>query len=116
MLERVPIPVKEGADEPAAKVNALLQAHISQLALEGFAMIADMIYVTQSAGRIWRAIYEMCLHFGWARVARKALDICKMVRASTMAFHDSPSTDSLRTAHGSDSRGGAQGLSLVPSP
>ena len=42
-------------------------------------MIADMIYVTQSAGRIWRAIYEICLHFGWARVARKVLNICKMV-------------------------------------
>ena len=80
LLERVPIPVKEGADEPVAKVNALLQAHISRLALEGFAMMADMIYVTQSAGRIWRAIHEMCVHHGWARVARKALDICKMVQ------------------------------------
>jgi pre-mRNA-splicing helicase BRR2 len=80
LLETVRIPVREGADEPAAKVNALLQAHISRLGLEGFAMIADMTYVTQSAGRIWRAIHEMCLQHGWTRVARKTLDICKMVQ------------------------------------
>lgn len=35
LLERVPIPVKEGVDEPAAKINVLLQAYISQLKLEG---------------------------------------------------------------------------------
>ena len=35
LLERVPIPVKETVDEPAAKINVLLQAYISQLKLEG---------------------------------------------------------------------------------
>lgn len=51
LLERVPIPVKEGVEEPAAKINVLLQAYISQLKLEGFALVADMVYVQQSAGR-----------------------------------------------------------------
>ena len=31
----MPIPVKEGVEEPAAKINVLLQAYISQLKLEG---------------------------------------------------------------------------------
>jgi pre-mRNA-splicing helicase BRR2 len=31
----VPIPVKEGVEEPAAKINVLLQAYVSQLKLEG---------------------------------------------------------------------------------
>ena len=35
MLERVPTPVKESLDEPAAKINVLLQAYISQLNVEG---------------------------------------------------------------------------------
>ena len=35
LLERVPIPVKESVEEPAAKINVLLQAYISQLKLEG---------------------------------------------------------------------------------
>ncbi|KAJ1557614.1 DEIH-box ATPase, partial [Cladochytrium tenue] len=79
ILERVPIPVKEAIEEPTAKVNVLLQAYISQLKLDGFALMSDMVYVTQSAGRILRAIFEMCLKRGWAQVARRALDLCKMV-------------------------------------
>ena len=79
LMERVPIPVKESMDEPTAKINVLLQAYISQLKLEGFALMADMVYVTQSAGRILRAIFEICLRRGWAQLARRALDLCKMV-------------------------------------
>ena len=79
LLERVPIPVKEGVDEPTSKINVLLQAYISQLKLEGFALVADMVYVTQSAGRLLRAIFEICLRREWSQLARKALDLCKMV-------------------------------------
>ncbi|KAJ2934391.1 hypothetical protein H1R20_g2701, partial [Candolleomyces eurysporus] len=79
LLERVPIPVKESVDEPAAKINVLLQAYISGLKLDGFVLVADMVYVTQSAGRILRAIFEICLKRGWAVPAKAALDMCKMV-------------------------------------
>jgi pre-mRNA-splicing helicase BRR2 len=79
LLERVPIPVKENVDEPTAKVNVLLQAYISGLKLDGFTIVADMVFVQQSAGRILRAIFEMCLKRGWAGPTRLALDLCKMV-------------------------------------
>lgn len=79
LLERVPIPVKESVEEPAAKINVLLQAYISQLKLDGFALVADMVFVQQSAGRILRAMYEICLKRGWAMPTRAALDLCKMV-------------------------------------
>ncbi|KAL9108874.1 MAG: hypothetical protein Q9227_006405 [Pyrenula ochraceoflavens] len=78
LLGRVPIPVKESIEEPQAKVNVLLQAYISRLKLEGLALMADLIYVTQSAGRILRAIFEIALKKGWASVAKTALDLCKM--------------------------------------
>ncbi|KAL1882717.1 hypothetical protein VTK73DRAFT_1237 [Phialemonium thermophilum] len=78
LLGRVPIPVKESIDEPHAKINVLLQAYISRLKLEGLALMADMVYVTQSAGRILRAIFEITLKKGWASVAKTALDLCKM--------------------------------------
>lgn len=78
LLGRVPIPVKEGVDEPHSKVNVLLQAFISRLKLEGLALMADMVYVTQSAGRILRALFEMALKKGWSSVAKSALDLCKM--------------------------------------
>jgi len=35
LLERVPIPIKESVDESPAKINALLQAYISGLRLDG---------------------------------------------------------------------------------
>jgi pre-mRNA-splicing helicase BRR2 len=79
LLERVPIPVKESLDEPSAKVNVLLQAYISNLKLEGLALTSDMVYVTQSSGRLMRALYEIVLKRGWASLADKALALCKMV-------------------------------------
>ena len=78
LLGRVPIPIKESIEEPQAKINVLLQAYISRLKLEGLALMADLVYVTQSAGRILRAIFEISLKKAWASVAKTALDLCKM--------------------------------------
>ena len=78
LLGRVPIPVKETIDEPQCKINVLLQAFVSRLKLEGLALMADLVYVTQSAGRILRAIFEIALKKGWAGVAKDALELCKM--------------------------------------
>ncbi len=80
LLERVPIPIKESIEEPTAKINALLQAYISNLKLEGLAMTSDMVYVTQSAGRLMRCLFEVCLKRGWAGLTDKALALCKMVQ------------------------------------
>lgn len=79
LMERVPIPVKESIEEPSAKVNVLLQAYISQLKLEGLALMSDMVYVTQSAARLMRAIHEIVLFSGWAQLADKVLSLCKMI-------------------------------------
>ncbi|KAJ2939955.1 hypothetical protein O0L34_g6662 [Tuta absoluta] len=79
LVERVPIPIKESIEEPSAKINVLLQAYISQLKLEGFALMSDMVYVTQSACRLLRAIFEIVLHRGWAQLVDKTLALCKMV-------------------------------------
>ena len=38
-----------------------------------------MVYVTQSASRILRAMFEICLKRGWSQLSRRALDLCKMV-------------------------------------
>ncbi|TGO91674.1 hypothetical protein BPOR_0021g00190 [Botrytis porri] len=78
LLGRVPIPVKESVEEPHAKINVLLQAYVSRLKLDGLALMADLVYVTQSAGRILRAIFEITLKKGWSSVARTALELCKM--------------------------------------
>lgn len=79
LLERVPIPIKESLEEPSAKINVLLQAYISQLKLEGLSMTSDMVFITQSAGRLLRALFEIVLKRGWAQLAEKAMNLCKMV-------------------------------------
>ncbi|XP_047332165.1 DExH-box ATP-dependent RNA helicase DExH12-like [Impatiens glandulifera] len=79
LLDRVPIPIKESLEEPSAKINVLLQAYISQLKLEGLSLTSDMVYITQSAGRLMRALFEIVLKRGWAQLAEKALNLCKMV-------------------------------------
>lgn len=38
-----------------------------------------MVYVTQSASRILRALFEMALKKGWATLAENLLTACKMV-------------------------------------
>uniref|UniRef100_A0A3Q2ZMJ6 U5 small nuclear ribonucleoprotein 200 kDa helicase n=1 Tax=Kryptolebias marmoratus TaxID=37003 RepID=A0A3Q2ZMJ6_KRYMA len=84
LLERVPIPVKESIEEPSNSyfclfLNQMLAAYISQLKLEGFALMADMVYVTQSAGRLMRAIFEIVLNRGWAQLTDKTMNLCKMI-------------------------------------
>jgi pre-mRNA-splicing helicase BRR2 len=76
---RVPIPVKESPSEPAAKVNILLQAYISRLRLEGFALVADMAFIRQSAARIMRALFEIALRRKWASLAKLCLNLSNMV-------------------------------------
>ncbi|XP_033132908.1 DExH-box ATP-dependent RNA helicase DExH12-like [Brassica rapa] len=79
LLDRVPVPIKETLEESSAKINVLLQAYISQLKLEGLSLTSDMVYITQSAGRLVRALYEILLKRGWAQLAEKALNLSKMV-------------------------------------
>jgi pre-mRNA-splicing helicase BRR2 len=56
-----------------------VQAYISQLKLEGLAMASDMVYVTQSAGRLMRCLFEICLKRGWAGLTDRAMNLCKMI-------------------------------------
>lgn len=76
---RVPIPVKESPSEPSAKVNILLQAYISRLKLDGFALVADMAFIQQSAARIMRCLFEIALRRNWASLARLTLAFSNMV-------------------------------------
>lgn len=95
LIGRVPVPVRESVDDMndlhddggqqsqtgagAAKVNCLLQAYISRLPLKGFALAADMVYVRQSAARLFRALFELSLKRGWSRLSQRVLTWCHMV-------------------------------------
>ncbi|CAB4065806.1 SNRNP200 [Lepeophtheirus salmonis] len=84
--------ITESIEEPSAKINILFQSYISQLKLEGFSLMSDMVFVTQSACRLIRAIYEIVLHHGWAQLADKAITLCKMVDRRMWQSMSPPST------------------------
>jgi pre-mRNA-splicing helicase BRR2 len=79
LATRVPIPVKESPNEPSAKINILLQAYISRLKLDGFALVSDMAFIQQSSARIMRAIFEISLRRGWSGLAKLTLAFANMV-------------------------------------
>jgi len=62
-----------------AKVNILLQSYISKADVDGFALVADMNHVVQSAGRIFRALFELCVKKGFVTLANKLLTLNKVV-------------------------------------
>ncbi|CAB4026821.1 U5 small nuclear ribonucleo 200 kDa helicase [Paramuricea clavata] len=41
--------------------------------------MSDMVYVTQSAGRLISAVFEIVVNRGWAQLADKTLNLCKMI-------------------------------------
>lgn len=47
--------------------------------MDGLALNADMVYVTQSASRIMRALFEIFLSKHWAEITEIALQVCKMI-------------------------------------
>ncbi len=57
----------------------MVQAYISRLKLEGLSLGSDMQYIRDSAGRLMRCLFEICLKRGWANLTEKALGLCKMV-------------------------------------
>lgn len=79
LFEISPIPLKEDLEDPLAKVNILLQSYISRLRFDGFALNADMNFITQNAGRLLRALYELALKKKLACVTKMLLNLCKMV-------------------------------------
>lgn len=82
LVESVPVPIKGSIDEVTTKISALLQAHISKLHLDGMAINVDKVYVTQSASRIMRALFQICLKRNWGQAAQKTLELAKMIDKS----------------------------------
>ena len=60
LKNRAHLEVLEAVENGEGKVNVLLQAYISQLPIKSFTLISDMSYINQSAGRISRALFEVC--------------------------------------------------------
>ncbi|WLF80619.1 Pre-mRNA-splicing helicase BRR2 [Lodderomyces elongisporus] len=89
LMEKCPFPIREPPIEPVAKISILFQTYISRLHLEGYALIADMIYIKQSADRLLHALYELAILKKWSSLAKYTLELAKMAK-QRMWLCDSP--------------------------
>jgi activating signal cointegrator complex subunit 3 len=64
---------------PADKAFVLLQAYISKARIKSFTLSSDMNYIAANAGRVARAVFEICLKKQWAALALKLLRIAKSI-------------------------------------
>ncbi|EAN92550.1 ATP-dependent RNA helicase, putative [Trypanosoma cruzi] len=79
LLENAPIAVRESRYTPLAKINILLQCYISGMSLQGLPLMSELVYVKDSAQRIFRALHEICLVREFGRTAQQVLNLCLMV-------------------------------------
>lgn len=79
--------MKSTVDESAGKSNVLLQAYIGHAKITSFTLISDTNYIASNAGRVARALFEMCLKRGMAGQAAKLLRIAKSIDKRVWWFH-----------------------------
>ncbi|KAH9850708.1 Sec63-domain-containing protein [Lenzites betulinus] len=89
LIENAPCAVKGGTDTSQGKVNALLQAYISQQRPEDFALVSDQAYAAQNGGRIIRALLEIAIARKWANVSAVLMGMSKAIEKRLWPF-DNP--------------------------
>lgn len=88
LMRRVPCEVSGGTDTNQGKVNILLQAHISRLPIQDFALISDSAYVAQNGGRIIRALLEIAISRKWANTTVVLAAMSKAVEKRMWPFDE----------------------------
>ncbi|GAA6006189.1 hypothetical protein JCM10207_000556 [Rhodosporidiobolus poonsookiae] len=81
-----PCQVKGGTESSAGKVNVLLQTYISRAYVDDFALVSDMGYVSQNAGRIVRALLDIAMSKRWAPVSNVLLSMSKSIEKRMWPF------------------------------
>ncbi|UZJ56561.1 hypothetical protein CBS101457_005881 [Exobasidium rhododendri] len=84
--EKVPCQIVGACETSAGKTNLLLQAYISRLYIEDFALVSDSGYVSNNAGRIIRALLEIALSHRWAITTTALLGLTKAVERRMWPF------------------------------
>ena len=82
----VPCDVDGGIDQPQTKTNILLQAYISKVQPEDFALGNDLNYVAQQAGRICRALFMIALNRRWGHQCLVLLTLAKSIERRIWPF------------------------------
>ena len=82
------VDVVGGVENVNGKVNVLMQAHISRAFIDNFALVSDSNYVQQSAGRLFRGLFEIALKRGWSHMSDLFLKLCISIDQGSRARSD----------------------------
>ena len=74
-----PIRIRGGLESSSGKANLLLQVFISSGYIDNPTLISDSYFITQSAGRVMRALFEMVMKRGKSFLAARFLTFAKMI-------------------------------------
>lgn len=96
LQEKVPCEIQGACDTSAGKANLLLQAFISQLYIDDFALVSDSAYVAQNGGRVMRALFETALSRRWAGTAAAALGLARSIERRLWPFDHPLAQSTLR--------------------
>mmetsp|Transcript_22044 Transcript_22044/g.47942 ORF Transcript_22044/g.47942 Transcript_22044/m.47942 type:complete len:2140 (-) Transcript_22044:37-6456(-) len=77
--ESCPLDTFAPVEEFSGKCNVLLQSYVSKARVTSFTLISDTNYIASNAGRVSRALFEMCLKNGNAPAALKFLRLAKSI-------------------------------------
>jgi len=81
-----PLDVRGGIENRQGKVCVLLQTFVSRGFIDGFSLIADLMYISQNAGRLFRAVFEICSKRGWPSLAELVLMYAIAVERTVWPF------------------------------
>ncbi|KAK8810576.1 hypothetical protein WA158_007151 [Blastocystis sp. Blastoise] len=74
----VPLHVK-GVEDARGKAMLLIEAYIINININHVTLHSDLLYISQNAGRIARALFEIVLQKGWPQPAALFLNLCKSI-------------------------------------
>ena len=80
------IDTRTGTDTPQVKTNILLQAYISRVQPDDFALGNDLNYIAQQSGRICRALFMIALNRRWGHQCLVLLTMAKAIEKRIWPF------------------------------
>ncbi|KIJ70214.1 hypothetical protein HYDPIDRAFT_172092 [Hydnomerulius pinastri MD-312] len=88
LIGNIPCEVPGGTDTSQGKVNILLQAYISNLPIQDFALVSDTAYSAQNGGRIIRALQEIAISRKWGHVTAGLMRMSKAIEKRLWPFDE----------------------------